>query len=72
MNDDAPERLIIADLTVNELIPEDQMMYLFACKLAEAGIPIEPMTQELRYGVLEYEVKGNTVHFEWHGKDMRQ
>lgn len=54
--------------------PEDQLEYLIACKLIDAGIPIDLFTRKVRHGCLSYVMNEHdpyTRYYHWHGEDWR-
>ncbi len=67
-------RTIEASFSILPHVALDQVEYLIACRLADVGVPIEPLTQTLRYGNLEMTEDIEHPmrrHYTWTGEDRR-
>jgi len=64
-------RRIDVSLTVQEGVAADQVEYMCACILADNGVPIVPLTQDLLCGSMTCEVHGPRRFYCWTGPDRR-
>ena len=71
MNEQSNQRRIDVSLTVQDGVAVDQVEYLCACILADQGVPIVPLTQDLMYGTITCEVHGQKRFYCWTGADRR-
>ena len=71
MNEQSNQRRIDVSLTVQEGVAVDQVEYMCACILADHGVPILPLTQDLMYGTITCEVHGQKRFYCWTGADRR-
>ncbi len=65
------DRVIKLSLSVQAGLDKDQAEYLVACVLYDNGVPIDPISQELTHGELQYTQVGGTRTYIWQGQDRR-